>query len=298
MTLSRTLQERIARVAADRMSGATALVLEAVAVLREAVRGMDVEHAAAALIRAQPAMAGIRTAAALALGPEPDDALARLDLRLRQAAAATTRLAVPFLQLRRAPARELTIVTCSRSSLVEAILLQLGQRERTRVCCAESRPGLEGERLASALAAAGLRIDLYSDAAIGTALPRADAVLVGADALSSRALANKAGTAALAALARVYGTTVIVVAGREKILPQAVFDRLSLGGGRKEEGQTDGVVRREVLFEEVPAGLVDHVVLDRAIVTPDEVDSGSMWSPPMLRQYMSLVDAYNVLDSG
>jgi translation initiation factor 2B subunit (eIF-2B alpha/beta/delta family) len=109
---------------------------------------------------------------------------------------------------------------------------------------------------------------------------------------------NKTGTAALAAIARLHGTIVVVVAGREKILPQTVFDSLPLAGDTAEEGRAPGVIRREVLFEKVPAGLVDHVVLDRGVVTPDEVESGSFWTIPMLTQYMSLISAYNMLDKG
>jgi translation initiation factor eIF-2B subunit delta len=299
MTLSRELQQRIAAIAADRLSGATALVLDAIDVLRAALNGgAGVEETAVALIRGQPSMAGLRTAAALALGPDATPALERLEARVRRAAAATARAAVPLLRLGRPgadPSRALAVVTCSRSALVERTIRELARVQPVRVCCAESRPGLEGEALAAALAAAGLEVELFPDAAIGTALRGADCLLAGADAVSRRAIVNKVGTAALAALAKLSGVPVVVLAGREKIVPADVFETLTF-----EESPAGvargGVSRRSPLFEEVPAELVDRVVLDGAAVQADEVEAASLWRSDHVRIYMSVISAYNVLD--
>jgi translation initiation factor 2B subunit (eIF-2B alpha/beta/delta family) len=303
MTLPRDLQERIARIAADRLSGATALVLEAIEVLRRASHDRAaVREAAVALVRGQPSMAGFRTAAAVALGPEPDQGLAQLERRLRIAPAAAARLAVPLLQLRRTHPRELTIVTCSRSALVERTLLELGHHQPVRVCCAESRPGLEGEQLAAVLATAGLRVDVYTDAAAGTAVREADCVLVGADALSRDAFVNKVGTEGLAALGRVHGVSVTVVAGREKILPEVVFQALTFDEPQADErhapNEKGRFRRRSPLFETIRADLVDQVVLDSGVVTMDDLSTVSLWAPEREAAYMSAINAYNMLDNG
>ena len=284
------IQAELSRIAGDRTSGATSLVLRGLDVLL-AVRADPplLVEAGRALCRAQPAMAGFRTAAALAIAKPA--ALEGLAARVRRAPAAIARLAVPPLVLRRDRGRPLTLVTCSRSAAVEAAIHLAAAAEPVLVRCAESRPGREGADLASALATAGLAVELYSDAAISSAIADADAVVVGADAVSSRAFINKVGTGALCACARAAGIHVFALAGREKILPEAVFDRLQIGTGPAHGvGSLPGVTVRNPSFERVALDLVSSVVTDAGVLPPDGAAAATFWN-------MSVIDACNVLDS-
>jgi translation initiation factor 2B subunit (eIF-2B alpha/beta/delta family) len=251
---------------------------------------------ARALCLAQPSMAGFRTAAALAAAePHPASALDALERRLQRTAAAVARAAVPLLRLRRSDARPLRLVTNSRSALVEAVLRAAASLERTRICCAESLPGGEGTGLAKALSSTGADVEVYADAAIGTAIANADAAVLGADALSGSRIINKVGSAAIAALARAYGATVIVLAGREKILPDVVFQSLAL---REEEspGAALPFRRRTPMFEAFPLRLADQVVTDGGVLPADQVEVASLWTPALVAGYMSVISASNMLD--
>ena len=294
-TLPRDIRGRIAAIAADRTSGATALVLQGIAVLRGVADDAALLPAVArALCLAQPSMAGFRTAAAFAVAePHPAGALEALERRLQRTAAAVVRAAVPLLRLRRSDAGPLRLVTNSRSALVEAALSAVASVERTRICCAESLPGGEGIGLAEALSSTGADVEVYADAAIGTAIAGADVAVLGADALCGSRMVNKVGSAAIAALARACGVSVIVLAGREKILPETVFHTLVL---REEDSPQTAFRRRNPVFEAFPLLFADQVVTDGGAVPADQVELAGLWTGELLDRYMSVVNAGNVLD--
>jgi translation initiation factor 2B subunit (eIF-2B alpha/beta/delta family) len=188
-------------------------------------------------------------------------------------------------------------VTNSRSALVEAALNAVASVERTRICCAESLPGGEGIGLAEALSATGADVEVYADAAIGTAIAGADVAVLGADALCGSRMVNKVGSAAVAALARACGASVVVLAGREKILPEPVFYSLAF---REEEspGAAGPFRRRTPVFEAFPLVFTDQVVTDGGAVPADEVRIAGLWTSEMSDRYMSLIGASNMLDDG
>ena len=281
------IAQEIASIAEDRTSGATALVLRGIAALQRAGRHPEVlRQAALALCEAQPSMAGFRTAAALALTGDGGRQLERLAERIRRVPAAVARVAIPIIRLRRATGSAVRLVTCSRSAVVEHTLLALARSDRIEVCCAESQPGREGTALAGSLAGAAVPVILFTDAGIGTAVRGADAVVLGADALSSTGFINKAGSAQLAALARASAVPVLVLAGREKVLPERVFASLRVPDGPPDEVVApEGVAVRNPYFEVVPAEFASQVICDAAAVPPDSVLEVGMWSSAALVEY-------------
>ena len=89
------------------------------------------------------------------------------------------------------------------------------------VVVTESRPKREGVALARDLASAGLGVTLVSDAEMGVFVPRCDAVLVGADAISAEdQLINKAGTRLAVLAAREAGVPAYAVAQTHKVCPE------------------------------------------------------------------------------
>jgi translation initiation factor 2B subunit (eIF-2B alpha/beta/delta family) len=112
------------------------------------------------------------------------------------------------------------ILTFSYSSSILAVLLEAHARHRlSAVFCTESRPMLEGQRLARELAGAGIAVELGVDAAIATFTERADLALVGADSLTIRGVINKLGTTSLALACRHAGIPCYVVADDQKWFP-------------------------------------------------------------------------------
>jgi translation initiation factor 2B subunit (eIF-2B alpha/beta/delta family) len=149
-----------------------------------------------------------------------------------------------------------------------------------RVACSESRPALEGRALATRLAAAGVPVTLFADAAIGAALASADAVLLGADAVGPEWFLNKTGSRMLAAAAAQQGVPVYLVVTREKFVGHAVGARLAIGEGASDEvwaSPPTGIEVRNPYFESTPLDVVAMVISDAGALgvgmVPDVCDA-------------------------
>jgi translation initiation factor 2B subunit (eIF-2B alpha/beta/delta family) len=257
-------------IAHDSTSGATAIVLRAADLVLAAMPRGEAPEVAAACARAQPSMAGLIALEALAGGHGPvHDAVSRFRERVRRAPAAIARHASGLLLLGLEGAdgvqSPLRLVTCSSSAAVESTVRSAAGRARVTVCCAESRPTLEGRELARRLADAAVAVELFSDAAITSALSGASAVIVGADAVTPEFFINKVGTAGLCAMASQRGVPVYILAGREKMLSAQAAGRLQQRSADAAEvwpNAPRAVRVRNPYFEQVPASFVSLLITD------------------------------------
>jgi len=264
------LERRIAQIASDRESGASEIVPAVIAVLREAqAAGEDLPAVCRALRRAQPSMAPVWNATQAALNGQLD----RFAEQIRRAPDALARIAVETLEIGMPPGAALRCVTLSYSSTVAQVLERLVRRRPVSVACSEGRPALEGRRLAARLAAAGLTVAFYTDAAIATALERADVVLVGADAVAAHWFINKSGTLMLAAAAMRQGVPVFALAGREKFVDDETAAQMPLRSGPPAEvwdAGRPGLVVENPYFERVPLELTTGVLTDAGLIPVGE----------------------------
>ncbi len=266
----------IAALAADRESGASDILARAITILREALASpdADVAHVAASICAAHPGMAPLWNAAATAVRARAEEDPARFErfaARVRRAPDALARFALEALcpegtamdgAARLTPLR---VVTVSNSSSVGGVLEVLSQVRALRVACAEGRPVLEGRLQAARLAAAGAQVDFFTDAAIGQALGAAEAVLVGADAVTPEWFLNKVGTRLVASAAQLQGVPVYVLASRDKFASHLLAERLAPRDGAPSEvwgTAPGGVIVRNPYFERVPLDLVAGVISD------------------------------------
>ena len=110
-----------------------------------------------------------------------------------------------------------SVVTLSYSFTVESIL-RYGLPPGCRVVIAESRPLMEGRRLFRNLSDDITGLHMITDAQLGLAIPDADLVLVGADAvLRDLSVVNKVGTYLAALVAHAHGRDFLVAADTYKI---------------------------------------------------------------------------------
>jgi translation initiation factor 2B subunit (eIF-2B alpha/beta/delta family) len=110
-----------------------------------------------------------------------------------------------------------SVLTLSYSSTVESILCH-GLSPSCRVVIAESRPLMEGRRLFKNLSDDVIELRMITDAQMGLAIPDADLVLVGADAvLRDLSVVNKTGTYLAALVAHAHGRDFLVAADTYKI---------------------------------------------------------------------------------
>jgi len=217
-----SLAERVAAIRLDRRSGAAELLRKAAETLAWAAAQPGFSATALAelgreLVRAQPAMASIMNlvSAVLEAGPMRVAETCRDFLaRAEQATEAVASEAAALIQ------DGMAVMTHSRSSAVLRALLAAHEEGRSfQVICTESRPLCEGVTLAKTLAGAGIPVRLIVDTAAYYWLGQTDLVLVGADAICSRGLVNKIGTAALALAAKSLGVPFYALASFDKFLP-------------------------------------------------------------------------------
>jgi translation initiation factor 2B subunit (eIF-2B alpha/beta/delta family) len=265
----------IYRIASDRESGASDILDAVIEIFREQLRATaPIVPAARALCRAQPSMAPVWNASIQAIAAIDDpDRFERFAQRAARSAAALTRYAVECLRLEVAGG-PLRLVTLSNSRTVRVTLEAL-RRERTlHVACSESRPALEGRRLAVSLAESGIAVTCFADTALGHALAGAHAVLVGADAVAPDWFLNKSGTRMLAAAAAQQGLPVYALATREKFVTPALGARLVLTEGAAADiwlSPPSGIEVRNPYFERTPLELITAVISDAGLLGPTMV---------------------------
>jgi translation initiation factor 2B subunit (eIF-2B alpha/beta/delta family) len=269
----------IARLRADHSSGASDMVVAAAEILGLARRqGAEVLHEAAVAIReAQPAMASLRNLAAAAIrdNTEPG-ALDLFSRKQKDAAERLPRFAAGVIRASH-PGR-LRVVTHSFSGTVLRCVQTLLERGLVHVACSEGRPALEGRRMADALAAAGAKVDFFTDAGLSTSLAEADALLLGADAVTRRWFLNKCGTAALASWAARCSIPTYVLAASDKILPEKEVASLRVEDQDPAEvwdTAPAGVTVKNRYFELVPLDLAHALVTESAVTIGRE--PGELW---------------------
>jgi translation initiation factor 2B subunit (eIF-2B alpha/beta/delta family) len=249
------------------MSGASELLAEALAILVDArTAHADLPSVAESICRAHPTMAPLWNAADAALAADADR-LTRFAERVRRAPAALARFAIAhFADDSSQPMR---VVTLSRSSSVLVVLHAIRSIRPLQVSCSDGRPALEGRRLAEDLAAAGVPVTFYGDAALAHALHDAEAVLVGADAVAPSWFLNKSGTRMLAAAATQQGVPVYVIATRDKFVNHDLAERLTVRRGDASEiweHPPPGVDVQNPYFESTSLDLVTAVISDVGIL--------------------------------
>ena len=301
------LDGRIAKVAADRESGASDLLDEAIGILRDARALGQLDPVARRLCRAQPSMASIWNAAAAALGADieerrsgvPEDRASdrfeQFVQRLARARQALARFASDCLAMDGSDG-PLHLVTISMSRSVLTVVEAVRQRRPVRVACSESRPALEGRTLASHLAATGVPVAVYGDAAIAHALAGASAVVLGADAISARGFLNKTGSSMLAAAASQQGVPVYVAATRDKFAGATLSTRLTVREGDPREvwdSPPPGIDVRNPYFELTPLDGVSAVISDLGVLgigmVPDVCEAAA--DPAAVQRLLDLVSA-------
>ena len=282
--LDPALAARVDVVAADHLSGASSLTHVAMEILIDALRAGagTVDAAACALCAAQPTMASVWNAAAVAVGPSGLDRLQRLDQQVRRAPPILARVLTDLLLTRSerqyAESRTLVVATVSASASVRVCLEALSERTSLHVICTEARPLMEGRQMATNLVDAGIPATVCTDAGIGAVMeatgPQLEGVIVGADAVAPGWFVNKCGTRHVVEVAAGLGVPSYVVGSRDKFIRDTLADELGGSQGPPEEvweHPPPGVAVANPYFERVPVELAAMFVTDVGPLGPASV---------------------------
>jgi translation initiation factor 2B subunit (eIF-2B alpha/beta/delta family) len=195
----------VVSLATDRELGATETAVQAARALARISR-TDLPDAVETLIRGHPSMAPLWRLGSFLLSERDHELAAERfehDLADQGTAAAVVASSLPSTLL---------TISCS-ATVAEAIRI----RKPQAVLCMASEPGGEGMQMAG-LAGAHTQATVIPDAQAIEQLP-ADAVLVGADAITPRSLVNKVLTRALVEASAARGIPRFAVASSSKLIP-------------------------------------------------------------------------------
>lgn len=158
-----------------------------------------------------------------------------------------------------------TVLTHSRSSAVEKILMCAHQKTSFHLIVTESRPNREGTLLAQTLAEKGIPVTLIVDAAATLFSP--DVVLVGADSITPTHVVNKIGTKFLASSFNTF-----VVCTSSKFTTQDVtIEEKDPREVLKESHKN--ITVKNYYFDRTPLDYFKGFITEYGIKTPQEIRS-------------------------
>jgi translation initiation factor 2B subunit (eIF-2B alpha/beta/delta family) len=170
--------------------------------------------------------------------------------------------------------RPASILTMSRSSVVEHIILRLERSAKLlRVIQLESRPALEGRLNAERLLDHNINVTVIPDAAIGFWIDSADYVFVGADAVAvDGSFMGKIGCHPLALMAQKSGVPFYVAAERLKFVHELMAERdvnQNFSGDMVGWGMlSEHLTLSNIIFERTPGDLVSGYITEFGLQKP------------------------------
>lgn len=158
----------------------------------------------------------------------------------------------------------LRIVTLSNSRTVFRFLAHLKKERRDlTVIIAESRPRLEGRKLAAHLADAGIKTEFITDAMLAGYIAGCDCAIIGADKiLKNGNIINKTGSLNAAILCKEFGKSLYVIAGKDKISKSVSFKAAQMPAVEVWKNKDKNISVVNYYFEEVERKYITKVITD------------------------------------
>lgn len=156
------------------------------------------------------------------------------------------------------------IATLSNSRTVAEILIRLGRKRiNLKVLICESRPKKEGRLMAERLAAAGIAVKFFTDAAMAGMILNCDAAICGADMiLSGGNIINKTGSRTMAVLCSYYKKPFYIVADKTKFSSKKTFTETDKPAGEIYQPKNRRIIVRNKYFECVDKKLITRIFTD------------------------------------
>jgi translation initiation factor 2B subunit (eIF-2B alpha/beta/delta family) len=286
------LNELVAPIKDDLTSGAAEIALRAIVVLQsvlEADRDLSADRlkvsltdVSAALVACQPAMAPVfqlcnRFLLAISSATTTkqiietgNQSLSDFEAHLCSSAEQIANHAFEVI-----PYGEL-VFTHSFSSTVLSVLLSARSRGKVfRVVCTESRPSMEGRKLATQLAAGGIEVVHSFDTAAALMLSECAIAFMGADVISNSGLVNKVGSFMMACTCKKLNIPLFSLAGTEKIVSEErllEFEKHERPGVEVWDAAPPGVQVLNLQFEPVPFSMITGLITEDGILRQKDID--------------------------
>ncbi|MCH8034572.1 MAG: hypothetical protein IH950_12560 [Bacteroidetes bacterium] len=155
-----------------------------------------------------------------------------------------------------------TILTISKSgTLINVIKLWHKKRTNLNIIITESRPANEGKLMAKELLMCGLKVEMITDVMTGIFVPKADAVIVGADVvLNNGNVINKTGSLTLALLCKHYKKPFYVLASKSKFVSENRHKINEEDSDNIWKYVHPNLTTTNIPFEEINKGLITEII--------------------------------------
>jgi len=155
-----------------------------------------------------------------------------------------------------------TILTISKSgTLIHVFKLWYKKRTNLEIIVTESRPVNEGKLMAKELLKCGLKVEIITDAMAGIFVPKADAVIVGADAvLKNGNVINKTGSLSLALLCKHFNKPFYVVTTKSKFVNKIHYKIRRESTEKVWKYSHPNLTIINIPFEEIDRGLITEII--------------------------------------
>jgi translation initiation factor 2B subunit (eIF-2B alpha/beta/delta family) len=286
------IPEMVLPIKNDLTSGAAEIALRAINIFQAMLADTDelgsdqikerLKVTAQALIDAQPAMAPLfHMSNAVLMATSNcqtideiyracDTALMEFEKRLCDSASQIADLVYELI-----PPGELVFAYSFSSTVVSCLLNARSKGRYFRVVCTESRPAMEGRKLAQVLANGGIEVVHTFDTAMGLILPSCRVAFMGTDCLGRPGLVNKVGSWPLALACRELGIPLYAVTGTEKFVTDERLFEFEKHDRPAQEVWTDppkGVRVLNQQFELIPFSLLAGIVTEQGILQEKDIN--------------------------
>ncbi len=209
------IEQLIAPIGNDLLSGAAEIALQGISLFQTILSSSkttnadqlrhDIQFASQKLIDAQPAMASLVNLANALLKAihncnsvdeiklESQNILDQFEKLLCDSASKIADFAFELI-----PPGEIVFAYSFSSTVLSCLLSARARGRYFRVACSESRPSMEGRKLATLLASGGVEVISTFDSAMGMILPSCSVAFMGCDCIGGPGLVNKVGSFLLA----------------------------------------------------------------------------------------------------
>ncbi len=287
---SQELEQMLSDIAEDLTSGAAELGLRAINIYRylienaqsksiSAIKG-EIQDVSVKLVKGQPAMAPLFNLANDILNAaEPAKTFEELEAQCLKAADqfenrlcdSASRIAEATSKL--VPWGETVFAYSFSSTVVSSLLNAKSQQKPFRVVCTESRPSMEGRKMAEMLARAGVEVTHTFDSAMGLLLPSCRVAFMGVDAVARPGIVNKVGSWLLAMACRELKIPIFALAGTEKFVTDDVlfsFEDHQRPGTEVWDKAPENVRVINRQFELIPFDWIAGLVTEEGILRKEE----------------------------
>jgi translation initiation factor 2B subunit (eIF-2B alpha/beta/delta family) len=286
MDKKKQIGKLIQPIADDLLSGAAEIALRAITVYQAAIElepsadlqtlKADLAYTARTLVDAQPAMAPlfhlsnqVLFATQKAQNPQEfkkvcQKALDDFEKNLCDSAAKIAELVYDLI-----PPGEMVFAYSFSSTVVSCLLHARARGRYFRVACSESRPSMEGRKLATRLAAGGIEVIHSFDSSMGLILPSCSVALMGCDCVGAPGLVNKVGSLLLALACGELDIPLYALCGTEKFVADErlfEFENHERPGEEVWEDPPRGIKVLNRQFELIPFKHLSGLVTDAGIL--------------------------------